>query len=141
MLRPQIQAYLLAKRAENLRDNTIIHYECCLRQFADWLESRGVARLDQLTPEAARGYIRHRLRTERDSSVREYAVVVKQWAKWLCSQGLLLPDLPAAIKLPRVDHHDRDCPSGDECALLLAAVARRWRNATQLATILSGADA
>lgn len=142
-----VQAYLTAKRSENLRPVTLKNYQAQLMAFVDHQARNAVRDADLLEAEHVRGYLLHCLTTgTADTSVRQIRNVLVGWLKWCVEEGFIDSSEDWSRRVPPVKVDDRSTRvlTPEEASRLLQCVMtlqskRDWmgrRNTAMLAVLL-----
>ncbi len=122
---PSFFAYLREERG--LRPSTLEHYSHYLRQFAAYLSSIGVEKLDDLSPPVLSGFAVEFSQQVGWASLRDACGVVRVFLRYLYRERVLEQNLSALVEHPqryRQSHIPRSI-SWDEVRRMLEAVDRR----------------
>lgn len=122
---PNFFPYLRQERG--LRPSTLKHYTHYLRQFADYLSSIGVEKLEDLSPPVLSGFTVEFSQRVGWASLRDACGVVRVFLRYLYRERLLERDLSSLVEYPqryRRSHIPRSI-SWDEVRRMLQAVDRR----------------
>lgn len=119
-----VTAYIAAKRAENLRENTITSYHTSLIRFVAWCDARSRP-IDELTPADLRAYLRDLLESGMGApSVSQHRTILLTWLRWLAREGYIDRADWSGVKRVKVDRSKPVYLSQEECRALFAAVRR-----------------
>lgn len=114
-----LDEYLDMLKALERAPRTIVRYAGVLRSLREFLASRGVVRLDQITRDVFDQFLRERRRDHAAITVAYEAVVVKQWMRWATDRELVAPNPLAAYRLPKVQRQRRPAPRLDQLPVIL----------------------
>jgi len=136
-LNEAIQRWREALIAEGVRPNTVETYLYSVRNFARWLQGRGIHDLQAVKPEHVRQYLARRRETRREGMVANDYRFTRQFWRWCVREGLVQTDVFANLKPPKRQYRLLPALTPEQVqALLNATDGTHWIDLRNRALIL-----
>lgn len=117
-----LQAWLLEIAVRNYTDSTRKYYTWYLGQFADWLTSRNIAHLADLTANHIRQYQSKRERTGWGAyTLLASFRAIRAWLNFCVGEGWLPASPAATVKAPKTSKDVLPCFTPEDARRILAA--------------------
>lgn len=115
LIRREIIAFIIDRRARQRSERTIQFYEDELRYFADWLQSQGIIHLTQIYPKTIRRYLIALSETRNKGGIHAAFRAIRAWLNWWEAESedddwrnpirKVKPPSPSKEPLPGISQH------------------------------------